>query len=95
MLSRGRENRKASRREMNSPGEVLFDVDRPLAHCVICDISDGGARLSMEPPIADLPPSFILVVHKQALVHRKCQVVWTNGRFVGVKFIRGDHDRKG
>jgi hypothetical protein len=69
---------------------VLVGADRPLVPCVICDISEGGARLSMEAPVSDLPPSFILVLDMQALVHRKCRVVWTAGQFVGVRFLRGD-----
>jgi hypothetical protein len=40
--------------------------------CVIWDISGGGARLAVGHSLADLP--------------HDCEVVWTDARFVGVKF---------
>jgi hypothetical protein len=55
--------------------------------CVIWDISDGGARLAVAHPIATLPPTFTLALASAGRVTRKCQVVWTDTRFVGVRFV--------
>jgi PilZ domain len=53
---------------------------------VIWDISEGGARLAVALPLADLPNHFILVLRKDRSVQKHCEVVWTDKRFVGVKF---------
>lgn len=45
-----------------------------------------GTRIAA--PIASLPRHFTLVPYKGAKVYRECEVVWTDTRFVGVKFIK-------
>ena len=87
MLPQRREKRKNLRRPMRRAAEVIFGAHEPPVPCVIWDMSEGGARLAVARPIADLPPTFILVLSKHASVHRTCQVVWTDTRYVGVKFI--------
>jgi hypothetical protein len=37
-------------------------------------------------PMADLPRNFTLNLFKNENVQRKCEVVWMDKRFVGVKF---------
>jgi hypothetical protein len=60
-------------------------VGKPLP-CVVWDMSDSGARLAIACPTADVPREFQLVLTKDGSVRRNCRVVWTNSRFVGVKF---------
>ena len=50
-------------------------------------MSDGGARLAVAVPLADLPSSFTLVLYKDGSIRRNCEVVWTDARYVGVRFI--------
>ncbi len=50
-------------------------------------MSDGGARLAVSYPIANLPHTFTLTLFKDASLQRECEVVWTDGRYVGIKFI--------
>jgi hypothetical protein len=83
--------RKQERRTLRHPSRraacvAINAVDPPL-QCVIWDFSDAGARLAIARRSADLPNKFTLVV-KDGGVRRDCQVVWTDGRFVGVQFIR-------
>ena len=59
--------------------------EQPI-RCVIHDMSDGGARISLEAGPGALPRAFTLVLLKDCL-QRNCGVVWTDGRFFGVKFI--------
>ena len=54
--------------------------------CVIWDISDGGARLAVGHSLTDLPRHFTLNLFKDGSVRRDCEVVWTDTKFVGVKF---------
>jgi hypothetical protein len=65
---------------------MLQAASTPVA-CVIWDMSDGGARLAIAYPTAKLPRTFSLLLTKDASLGRNCEVVWTDDRFVGVKFI--------
>ena len=71
---------------MQRSAQVIFKgLDQP-SRCVIHDMSDGGARLSLEPLPAKLPHIFTLILLKDS-VQRNCRVVWADGQFVGVKFV--------
>ena len=87
MLPRRQEKRKSSRRPMRRAAEVIFGAHKPPVCCVIWDMSDGGARLAVAHPLADLPRTFTLSLFKDAHVQRNCEVVWIDTRYVGVKFI--------
>jgi hypothetical protein len=49
-------------------------------------ISEIGARLGVEHSLADLPHHFTLSLFKDCRVQRDCEVVWSDKRFVAVKF---------
>jgi c-di-GMP-binding flagellar brake protein YcgR len=85
VLERRQEKRKSLRYPKRRAGEVIFGAHERPVRCVIWDISDGGARLAVARPLEELPPTFTLVLFKD--VQRDCQVVWTDARFVGVKFV--------
>jgi hypothetical protein len=87
MLPRRQEQRKKPRYPRRRAAQVVFGALEPPVPCVIWDISDGGARLAVARPLADLPRIFTLSFFKDASLQRKCEVVWTDSRFVGVKFI--------
>lgn len=87
MLLRRPDQRKAKRRPMRRSALVAFAaVGKPLP-CVVWDMSDGGARLAIACPTADVPHEFHLILTKDGSVRRNCELVWTNARFVGVKFL--------
>ena len=86
MLTRYQEPRKGARRFTRRAAAVSFGAGKQLVTCVIWDISEGGARLAIALPLADLPNRFILVLRKDRSVLRNCEVVWTDKKFVGVKF---------
>ena len=72
---------------MRRVAEVIVGAHKPPVHCVIRDMSNGGARLAIAQPLTDLPRTFTLVLFKGA-IQRNCEVVWVDARFVGVRFIR-------
>jgi hypothetical protein len=72
---------------MRRGAQLIFGAQEPRISCVILDISDGGARLSVTHPLEDLPHTFTLIMFKDASVRRNCEVVWTDTRYVGVKFV--------
>ena len=85
MLARSREDRNNLRRSTRRAATLSFG--NPSVECVIWDISEGGARLAVALPMADLPRNFTLNLFKDENVQRKCEVVWMDKRFVGVKFM--------
>lgn len=87
MHPRRQDKRKATRLSPHRAAEVLFDANEPPVRCVVWDISDGGARLAVAHPIMSLPDIFTLLLGRDAGEPRKCKVVWTDTRFVGVKFV--------
>ena len=87
MLNQRHEQRKSLRHPMRRAAEVIFGTGEPPVRCVIWDLSEGGARLAIACPLHGLPPEFTLVMFKDAREQRQCQVVWTDTRFVGVKFL--------
>jgi PilZ domain len=86
MLARTPESRKSARRWMRRDAQVIFEGHEQLIDCVVHDISDGGARLSFTAPLAVLPRTFTLVLFKDS-VQRDCELVWSDRRAAGVKFI--------
>lgn len=73
------------RRWMRRDAHVIFKAHEQPIRCVVHDLSNGGARLGFTVGSAGLPSTFILVLFKDS-VQRDCEMVWTDGRFVGVRF---------
>jgi hypothetical protein len=80
------EQRMTLRRPSRRATTVTFAAEKSPVACVIWDISEGGARLAVAHPLATLPHHFTLNLSKDESVRRDCEVVWTDSRFVGVKF---------
>lgn len=87
MLAAKRDYRKHRRQPMRRAAAVVLQAAGTPVRCVIWDMSDGGARLAIAHPAAALPRTFSLLLMKDAGVRRTCEVIWTDGRFVGVRFI--------
>lgn len=57
--------------------------------CVIEDVSDTGAKLSVESSIKGLPlKEFFLLLSSTGLAFRRCELAWVNGEKLGVTFKR-------
>lgn len=87
MLAAKREYRKHRRQPMRRAAAVVLQAAGNPIRCVIWDMSNGGARLAIAHPAGELPRTFSLLLMKDAGVRRSCEIVWTDSRFVGVKFI--------
>jgi len=85
-LLRRADERKGRRRPMRRAALVLH-ANGQVAPCVIWDMSVGGARLAIAHPSGDVPLRFTLVLTKDGSDRRNCEVVWTDARYVGVKFV--------
>jgi hypothetical protein len=80
----GRERRKAKRRTVRYRAWFAL-ADGTLAECVLSDISETGARLTV-PDSALVPEKFVLVLSRNSAARRRCKVVWRNPQQVGVRF---------
>ena len=79
------ELRKKPRRHFHYVARILTDKDTPARACAIADISETGARLSLESD-GELPDTFILLLTESGGARRRCRVVWRDGLTIGVKF---------
>jgi hypothetical protein len=86
MLNQRHRPRKTFRRPPRRAAKMSFGDKRPSLNCLVFDISEIGARLAVTHSLADLPHHFTLSLFKDRRVERDCEVVWSDRRFVGVKF---------
>jgi hypothetical protein len=57
--------------------------------CTMQDVSDTGARLSIDGSIEGLAMmEFFLVLSTMGKAYRRCQLAWVNGNQVGVHFLK-------
>jgi PilZ domain len=79
------EHRFSVRRPRRHGAWITFDDDIRSFECQVLDISAGGAKLAtnVEAPIGG---TFRLSAAPHSLVRRCCEIVWRDGRQLGVKF---------
>ena len=83
------ELRKKPRRQFHYNARILVEVNAPLVPCAIVDISESGARLSLENDDA-LPETFTLLLTRNGRTRRHCRVVWRDGPTLGVEYPQTD-----
>jgi PilZ domain len=83
------ELRKKPRQQFHYNARIQIRSEAPLVTCAIVDISESGARLSLE---ADepLPEAFMLLLTRNGRAKRHCRLVWRNGQTLGVEFPQAD-----
>jgi hypothetical protein len=63
--------------------------------CIMEDVSDGGAKLTIEGSIESLQlKEFFLLLSSTGLAYRRCELAWVNGDQIGVNFLKPDGKRK-
>ncbi|WP_426525086.1 PilZ domain-containing protein [Bradyrhizobium sp. McL0615] len=63
--------------------------------CQIEDISETGAKLSVESSIEGLPlKEFFLVLSSTGTAFRRCELAWVNGDNLGVYFKRAGEKKR-
>ncbi len=64
--------------------------------CTMEDVSEGGARLTVEGSIEGLLlREFFLLLSSTGLAYRRCQLAWVNGNQIGVNFLKQSQKRNG
>ena len=64
-----------------------LDFGDRQARCFIWDISQGGARLSVDNPVGEIPCAFSLLLSKDGHVRSHCEVIWVDQQYIGVRFV--------
>jgi hypothetical protein len=63
--------------------------------CIVEDISEIGAKLSVEGSIEGLNlKEFFLLLSSTGLAYRRCELAWVNGEQVGVNFLKPENKKK-
>lgn len=78
------EKRIARRKALNYPARIDAG-DGALRDCVLCDISETGARVALLSSDA-VPEQFTLLMGTQGAAPRNCKVAWRRGDELGLQF---------
>ena len=76
-----RERRNEDRRAVTRLGQI--EADGVIHECVVCELSDHGARVGVTDP-KTLPDEFTLLLSPHD--KRSCKTVWRDHRAMGVTF---------
>ncbi|TMJ00469.1 MAG: PilZ domain-containing protein [Alphaproteobacteria bacterium] len=79
--------RKSIRRTIAYRARIFASDGSWDMDCRVLDVSHSGAKLAVEQP-AKLPQAFILALSMQGNATRRCRLVWTTEREIGVRFER-------
>ena len=63
--------------------------------CLMVDVSQTGARLSVEGPLEGLDlKEFFLLLSSTGLAYRRCELVRVNGTEMDIQFLKGKNKKK-
>lgn len=82
--TRHEELRKAPRKPVEYPGEIVRHDGGGSVRCRLIDVSSTGAKVSLATMARLSGP--LTLSFANAAVQRSCEVVWQDGREVGVRF---------
>ena len=80
------ERRKSRRHGVIHTAWVRTATDPLPAVCVLWDVSDGGARLSVAQPGA-LPDTITIALKRDDAVGTVCRIAWRNRDQIGIEFV--------
>ena len=79
--------KRETRKSLRQPGWITYDGGFAARQCVVQDLSTTGARITIDDPNM-LPAGLRLAFARDARTGRNCEVVWRQGKSVGIKFVR-------
>ena len=84
------DQRKSKRHRVQRP--AMIDLGRNLGRdaglrsCIVCDMSEDGARIAVESP-ETVPKEFWLMVSQDETASRRCRVIWRSADQIGVSYL--------
>jgi hypothetical protein len=85
--------RKSARKDLQHPAWVDAGDGSSPRSCTMSDVSQTGARLTIENP-ADVPDEFTLLLTGDGSVRRQCRVMRRIDREIGVQFLNNAPPRR-
>jgi len=82
--------RKARRVEFSSgiPVQIIGLDGSWRRDCLMMDVAFGGAKLVVNEPADGIDmKKFLLMLSTTGAVYRRCELVWSNGEQLGVRFL--------
>jgi hypothetical protein len=81
--------------ERGIPAQMMGIDGTWRRECMMEDISETGAKLSVEGSVEGLHlKEFFLLLSSTGLAYRRCELAWVNGDQIGVNFLKtGDKKR--
>ena len=80
-------NKRETRRSLRQRGWISLEGGFAVRTCIVEDLSGSGAKVTVDDNNT-LPAKLRLALSRNANAGRPCEVVWREGRTVGVKFVR-------
>ena len=85
-MSMSHNQRKAKRQPFQLTAFVDLGDSSPPLPCTVTDISESGARISID-GVGAVPVEFSLVMTRNGRLRRHCNVVWRSDAQIGVMFV--------
>jgi hypothetical protein len=83
----GATKKREARKSLRQPGWITLDGGFAARPCVVQDISSAGAKITVDDASA-LSGRLRLAFARDARTGRNCEIVWRQGKSLGVKFVR-------
>ncbi len=80
--------RQERRDKVDRPAWISVGDNQPLRKCIVVDISDSGAKLTVD-SVDDLPEIFSLWLSRHGHLRYGCRIVWSGQNKIGVQFSSG------
>ncbi len=75
--------------ELGYPARIMGTDATWFRQCLIEDISESGARMSLTASVEGLPlKEFFLVLSERGTAYRLCEMIWLKGETMGVRFLK-------
>jgi hypothetical protein len=79
--------KREARKSFSQSGWITLDGGFAARPCVVQDMSASGAKITLDDSSA-LAGRLRLAFARDARTGRNCEVVWRQGKSLGVKFVR-------
>jgi hypothetical protein len=79
--------KREARKSLRQSGWITLDGGFAARPCVVQDLSASGAKITVDDSNV-LPGRLRLAFARDARTGRNCEVVWRQGKSLGVKFVQ-------
>ena len=81
-----KDKRSTDRDKLGTQAWVRVDDGFSVRPCLVADLSSSGVRIMLDEPHA-VAAKFSLLLRRDAIPGRRCQVIWRRGTEIGAEFV--------